>query len=1160
MKQISTLTKNFFAILIIALSVSQTANATFTLSLNKVYIQSYYIGGGLMAPAAYDCGSGSSPTDVELITVKLLSATNPCNVVASGMAMLSTSGICNITFSGVPDGSYTISVCGCNALSVSSANPIAFTNTGSPTISYDFSLAASQALGSNMVDLGGGIYALYSGDFNQDCKIDSIDRAILDSIHIYLICNVPLSCTCICFDLNYDGYIDAGDVTTLDNLILSFSGSLAAPVCCCSIDPIVNSNDTCKSWLLGGNFVGDCEQTIFTDYTNNMLGIMDQPSSIPLRIYTNNNEKMTILGNSANPFDDGNVGIGVFNPSQKLHVHNGSIFITGAGKNGNPMLLFGDNTPTSSTPTFVHPEGNWGIEYVPTGLNFWRPFLSAGGFANDLLFLDNNGNIGIGTSTPQATLDVRGGKTSNTTTTDGTVKIENLSTGTPAMLVTADSNPNHLLQSISFPNNANQYLNGTGSWTTPAGGGAGNEWLITGNANVNSGNFLGTLVNANLNFVVNNRRAGTLTEAGFTSLGTDAGGIGLANGTGFPTTTAIGFQALMNVNASGNTATGFQAMRSHINGNDNCAYGLASLVSDFIGNNNSAYGYYSLLNSNSNGNSAFGSLAGTANTTGTNNTAIGFQSDFQSNNLTNATAIGFNSIVGASNSLILGATAPNQVRVGIGTAIPLDRLHVAGSDSVNAIIRTDRLAHLISQAPLVANDALVVTSHLGQLIRKIVFPNTANQFLNGNGQFTTPGGGINGCATPAINFLTKWTSTSLQTICNSIVFDNGINVGIGTTLPGYKLHIIANTINGSNTNNGGVYSRVTTDIKGLGNSKYAIRGDIIPFSSIPPGSTANMFHYAGYFKARTNRPNDCGGIQKCKPGTTWAGYFVGDVNVTGRAYNNHGFWSTSDSTLKQNINNISNALSTINQLHPKSFDYRLNDFPYLNLPTENQFGFIAQDVNTILPNLVDSVHYAEETDSSDNVVYPGGNFLSLNYTSIIPIAIKGIQELDSIVSNLSSSSVSTSCTLQNNYLPKATGAGALCNSKIYDNGIGVAIGTNVIPAGYGFIVDSLKAGFRELYVVCQDSVWPDYVFESTYPLKPLHELENYVTTNKHLPGIPSALEIKNGGGINIGEMQAKQMEKIEELYKYIIEMNKNMGKLSDENKALKERMTILDKK
>ena len=87
----------------------------------------------------------------------------------------------------------------------------------------------------------------------------------------------------------------------------------------------------------------------------------------------------------------------------------------------------------------------------------------------------------------------------------------------------------------------------------------------------------------------------------------------------------------------------------------------------------------------------------------------------------------------------------------------------------------------------------------------------------------------------------------------------------------------------------------------------------------------------------------------------------------------------------------------------------------------------------------------------------------------------------------------------------------------------------------------------------------DYVFDKKYKLMPLKELEEYVKENNHLPNIPKASET-DSNGLDVSDMISKQLEKIEELYKYIIEMNKNMEKLSDENKALKERMTILDKK
>ncbi|MGD8782232.1 MAG: tail fiber protein, partial [Ignavibacteria bacterium] len=49
---------------------------------------------------------------------------------------------------------------------------------------------------------------------------------------------------------------------------------------------------------------------------------------------------------------------------------------------------------------------------------------------------------------------------------------------------------------------------------------------------------------------------------------------------------------------------------------------------------------------------------------------------------------------------------------------------------------------------------------------------------------------------------------------------------------------------------------------------------------------------------------------------------------------------------------------------------------------------------------------------------------------------------------------------------------------------------------------------------------PDYVFEEDYELKSIRELEQYVKTNKHLPGIPTSEEVKENG-LSLGEMQTK---------------------------------------
>jgi len=75
----------------------------------------------------------------------------------------------------------------------------------------------------------------------------------------------------------------------------------------------------------------------------------------------------------------------------------------------------------------------------------------------------------------------------------------------------------------------------------------------------------------------------------------------------------------------------------------------------------------------------------------------------------------------------------------------------------------------------------------------------------------------------------------------------------------------------------------------------------------------------------------------------------------------------------------------------------------------------------------------------------------------------------------------------------------------------------------------------------------DYVFSPDYTLMPLHKVEAFVKTNKHLPEIPSAAEVKEKG-LNMGEMQNKLLQKIEELTLYVIEQQKRIEQLEKSQK------------
>jgi hypothetical protein len=80
--------------------------------------------------------------------------------------------------------------------------------------------------------------------------------------------------------------------------------------------------------------------------------------------------------------------------------------------------------------------------------------------------------------------------------------------------------------------------------------------------------------------------------------------------------------------------------------------------------------------------------------------------------------------------------------------------------------------------------------------------------------------------------------------------------------------------------------------------------------------------------------------------------------------------------------------------------------------------------------------------------------------------------------------------------------------------------------------------------------WSDYVFAADYKLRPLSSLKTFIKRNKHLPEVPSAKEVEETG-INVGDMHALLLKKIEELTLYIIDQQEQIVKLKKEFKNFK---------
>jgi trimeric autotransporter adhesin len=217
---------------------------------------------------------------------------------------------------------------------------------------------------------------------------------------------------------------------------------------------------------------------------------------------------------------------------------------------------------------------------------------------------------------------------------------------------------------------------------------------------------------------------------------------------------------------------------------------------------------------------------------------------------------------------------------------------------------------------------------------------------------------------------------------------------------------------------------------------------------------------------------------------------------------------------------------------------------------------LTNPINTITSTVNGVIASAPAVNTVVNTI-SGLNALTttVNGVASTPVTLYNLYSTNGIINGASTTGVNREVDMNDrNIWFKTTNSPT--NGRIY-------IGSNATPTMFpiatgayrlyvegGILTEKIKVAVRA------SANWADYVFADDYKLMPLQKVEAFIKTNKHLPGVESAEELTKVG-LDLGEMQAKQMSKVEELTLYIIEQNKTLEKQNAEIEILKAQVKIL---
>jgi trimeric autotransporter adhesin len=658
---------------------------------------------------------------------------------------------------------------------------------------------------------------------------------------------------------------------------------------------------------------------------------------------------------------------------------------------------------------------------------------------------------------------------------------------------------------------------------------------------------------------------------------------------------AFGNEALTN-NGIGrlNSAFGTRSLYNNISGSSNIALGHRTLEANVSGNNNTAIGYAALLTNVGSDNIAIGAVTPRHLLSGSSNIFIGTQTAANllhgsynvfignvavTKTLSTAKVAGSNT----DKTIIIADGAGNQrvfihndgnTGIGLGNnVIPVNKLDIKGGVVIGKNYTPNATTNQVTSIVAPTSGLLVE----GKVGIGTTTPNNKveiTQGTNGNSglRFTNLTSGYN---PPSNNTSTKFLSVNatgdvvlqkLPNVINSNAITSNANLMTSNVSNIISTANIVNSISNTiNTNN-----QLVTTVNGVASAPVNLPQSLL---TEVDGSTTNELQTLTQSGNTITLSN--GGGSFTLPTFT-------DTDVDAQSL-----------TLTGNTLSISNGNSVVLPTHvdvPQTIVQSGNTITLSNgggsftLPTFTDTDVDAQSLsisgNTLTISNGNSVQlpvHGNQTITQNGAIVTlsnGGGSFNIPTTSVIAgtnVTVTGTGDTATpyVISANDTSlyaangSINQATTTSGNRIVDMNNsniwfntANSTTNGKIYLGSSSVypnTTGNYKLFVEGGIMTEKVKVALRS------SANWADYVFANDYKLMPLKEVEQFVALNKHLPGIDSAEQLAKNG-IDVAEMQSKQMEKIEELTLYIIDQNKRLEKQNNEIEELKIQMKALIEK